>query len=109
MLAILRTAECAVAVERFRAAHDGTPPATLDALVPAFIDRVPVDPFSGAPLKLRSSRGGYAVYSVGGNFTDDGGTALKAPPTPASGNRERPELAPDYGIAVTLELKSPSG
>jgi hypothetical protein len=109
MLAILRTAECAVAVERFRAAHDGTPPATLDALVPAFIDRVPVDPFSGAPLKLRSSPGAYAVYSVGPNFTDDGGTALKAPRKPATGSRERPDLAPDYGIAVTLEPRSPSG
>jgi hypothetical protein len=109
MLAILRTAECAVAVERLRAAHGGTLPETLDALVPAFIDRVPVDPFSGAPLKLRSSPFSYAVYSVGGNFVDDGGTALKAPRTPATGNRERPELAPDYGIAVTLEPRSPSG
>ena len=106
MLATLRTAECAVAVERFRAAHGGALPATLDGLVPGFIDRVPIDPFSGAPLKLRRSSDSYAVYSVGGNFTDDGGTALKAPRTPATGNRERPELAPDYGVAVALEPRT---
>ena len=103
MLATLRTAECAVAVERFRAAHGGTLPATLDDLVPAFIDRVPVNLFSGAPLKLRSSTGTYAVYSVGPNFRDDGGTALKAPRKPATGNSKRPNLAPDYGVSVTLE------
>ena len=72
MLATLRTAECAVAVERFRAAHGGALPATLDGLVPGFIDRVPVDPFSGVPVKLRSSPGSYAIYSVGANFKDDG-------------------------------------
>ena len=98
-----------MAVERFRAAHGGALPATLDALVPGFIDRVPVDPFSGVPVKLRSSAGSYAIYSVGANFKDDGGTVLKAPRKPATGSRERPELAPDYGVAVTLETRTTSG
>jgi hypothetical protein len=109
MLAMLRTAECAVAVERFRAAHGWALPPTLEGLVPGFIDRVPVDPFSGSPVKLRSSAGSYAIYSVGANFKDDGGVMLKAPRTPGTGARERPELAPDYGVAVTLEPRKPSG
>jgi len=106
MLAVLRTAETAVAVERYRAAHAGALPATLDSLVPGFIDRVPVDPFSGSPLKLRSSPGTYAVYSVGANFKDDGGTELKGPRPTMTGGRERPELAPDVGVAVRIEAGS---
>jgi hypothetical protein len=84
-------------------------PPALESLVPAFIDRVPVDPFSGSPVKLRSSTGSYAIYSVGANFKDDGGVMLKAPRTPGTGARERPELAPDYGVAVTLEPRKTSG
>ena len=103
MLAVLRTAESAVAVERYRAAHAGALPATLDSLVPEFIDRVPIDPFSGAPVKLRSSPGSYAVYSFGANFKDDGGTELKGPRPAVAGGRERPELAPDVGVAVKVD------
>ena len=52
-LAMLRSAECAVAVERFRAAHGGTLPSALEDLVPGFTVGVPVDPFSGSPVKLK--------------------------------------------------------
>ena len=76
--------------------NGGALPSALEGLAPGFIDRVPVDPFSGSPLKLRRSAGSYVIYSVGANFKDDGGTMLKAPRTPGTFTRERPELAPDF-------------
>ena len=103
MLAGLRTAECAVAVERYRRRHGGALPPSLDALVPAFLDRVPVDPYSGAPVKFKQFGSHFAVYSFGTNFKDDGGGTLTAPRTPATGNRDRPDLAPDLGTRVSLE------
>jgi hypothetical protein len=46
-------------------------PASLDELADG--EPVPVDPFTGAPLKLRSDERGLVVYSVGRNEKDDGG------------------------------------
>jgi hypothetical protein len=103
MLAGLRTAESAIAVERYRRSHGGALPPSLDALVPAFLDRVPVDPYSGAPVKFRQFDNHYAVYSFGTNFKDDGGGELKAPRTPPTGNRDRLDLAPDLGTRVSFE------
>jgi hypothetical protein len=49
----------------------GTLPESLDALVPAYLDRVPLDDYDGQPF--RYSRGNKRLYSVGENFRDDGG------------------------------------
>jgi hypothetical protein len=72
-LAARRVAVTVVAVERFRRAHAGALPASLDALVPAFIAAVPQDPFSGKPLMYRKETDGYVVYSVDSNRRDDQG------------------------------------
>jgi hypothetical protein len=72
-LAARRTALSVVAVERFRRAHAGAPPPSLDALVPAFIPLVPQDPFSGKPLVYRKGPDGYTLYSVDSNRRDDEG------------------------------------
>ncbi len=67
------TALVACALERYRLAH-GQFPATLDALAPEFINRVPHDVINGQPLKYRRTPDGqYVLYSVGWNQTDDGG------------------------------------
>ena len=70
--ALLRSAASAVAAMRFRQAR-GRWPASLDALVPDYLAKVPVDPFSGAPLIYKILGDGIMVYSVGRNRTDDGG------------------------------------
>jgi len=44
---------------------------SLSELVPDYIDRLPVDPFSGKSIKFNSSD--RTIYSYGTNFTDDGG------------------------------------
>jgi hypothetical protein len=61
------------------AAHQaarGAYPVDGSALVPEFIARVPMDPFSGEPLRLLPQEGGLIIYSVGPNGVDDGGAEL---------------------------------
>jgi hypothetical protein len=72
-LAFRRTAIATIAAERFRRAHAGQPPPTLDALVPEFLSSVPQDPFDGKPLKYRVAADSYVVYSVDINRADDKG------------------------------------
>jgi hypothetical protein len=68
----------AIALERYYARHH-TYPEHLDALVPAFVKRVPVDYMDGKDLRYRlQPDGSYLLYSVGKNGVDDGGD-----PTPA--------------------------
>jgi hypothetical protein len=69
-------ARVACALERFRLAQDGYPE-TLDALQPRFIETLPHDVIGGQPLKYhRTDNGQFALYSVGWNGTDDGGTVV---------------------------------
>ena len=71
-LAGLRAARTAVAVERYRLAT-GNLLGSLDELVPAYMEAVPIDPFDGQPLRYKKLEKGYVVYSVGLNLADDGG------------------------------------
>jgi hypothetical protein len=68
-----------IALEKHRAAHAHYP-ATLDALVPAFLRALPIDPWSGKPLGYRRLPDGetvggfgYVLYSVGGDGIDHAG------------------------------------
>ncbi|MHC4210115.1 MAG: hypothetical protein ACYSWT_10430 [Planctomycetota bacterium] len=66
-----------LAVEGYRAEHGECPP-TLQALVPAWLDAVPEDPYSDGPFVYRLVSGdeqgrGYVLYSVGADGRDDGG------------------------------------
>lgn len=66
-------ATLACALERYRLTN-GEFPAALDALAPQFIAKLPHDVITGEPLKYRrTDGGGFALYSVGFNKTDDGG------------------------------------
>lgn len=59
----------------------GALPETLDQLVPDYLPRVPLDPFDDTPFRYRRSGvpglppEAWAVYSIGGDLVDDGGTA----------------------------------
>jgi hypothetical protein len=64
----------ALAIERFRRAHEGRMPASLAELSPAFLKSISADPFSGKPLLYRQEGTGYIVYSVGENRADDRGS-----------------------------------
>ncbi len=63
----------ACALERYRIAN-GAFPETLAALTPRLLDKIPLDVMDGKPLRYRrNADGGYIMYSVGWNQTDDGG------------------------------------
>jgi hypothetical protein len=53
--------------------QNGHYPESLDDLVPALLDSVPFDPFTGKPLIYRLQDRGVLIYSVGSNEKDDGG------------------------------------
>jgi hypothetical protein len=71
--ASLRTSFTAVAIERWRIAHNGMTPDSLKNLVPNFFTAVPLDPYDGKPLRFKKTAKGYVVYSIGPNRQDDGG------------------------------------
>ncbi len=69
--ASVNLARTAMALERYRLAQGGLPEA-LEALAPKFIATVPHDVIGGQPLKyLRETDGGFVLYSIGWNETDD--------------------------------------
>jgi hypothetical protein len=71
----LDLARTACALERYRLAH-GTYPEKLE-LAAALIDPVPHDIIDGQPLHYRrTDDGGYVLYSVGWNESDDGGAVV---------------------------------
>jgi hypothetical protein len=71
--ASFRMLRVAVALELYR--HEtGVYPDSLQWLVQdQHIPKVPVDPFSGKPLRYRQKGGTYTLWSVGENLKDDGG------------------------------------
>jgi hypothetical protein len=89
---LLRSAQTALAVERYRLAH-GKLPETLESLAPTFLKAVPVDPFDGKPIRFKTLSKGYVVYSIGKDTKDDGG-------------KEEPESsasATNYDVTFTVE------
>jgi hypothetical protein len=70
-----RAAAVLLAIRLYQVDHGATP-ANLDLLVPAYLPAVPIDPFStGAhPLRYITKPGSEAVYSVGEDGRDDGGS-----------------------------------
>jgi hypothetical protein len=51
----------------------GSVPATLDQLVPKYLGRVPLDPFSDRPLVYQAQGTNWLLYSLGPDRVDDGG------------------------------------
>jgi hypothetical protein len=74
----IRASHALVAIERFRRDHVERLPGDLQELVPAYIDRLPLDPYTGQAMRYRALEGGYTVYSVGPNGRDDGGEMTPA-------------------------------
>ncbi len=72
----IRAARVAIAVERFRLAHDQLP-LGLAELGSSGTGELPADPFDGQPLRYKRLPRGYAVYSVGEDAADDGGDGAK--------------------------------
>ena len=74
-LADRRAAAVLLAIRLYEVDH-GTTPMKLDQLVPKYLPAVPIDPFApdGHVLRYVATPGAEAVYSVGENGRDDGGS-----------------------------------
>jgi hypothetical protein len=70
----------AIALEQHRRKH-GAYPEALEALVPAFLEAVPPDRFTGDPLGYKLVDGRPLIYSRGGDRDDDAGRPTRAPMT----------------------------
>lgn len=68
-----------LAIQLYRADHAGALPKTLSALVPDYLPSVPVDIFASdrRPIAYVPGAATPALYSVGYNGTDEGGSILK--------------------------------
>jgi hypothetical protein len=99
-LALIRCARVVVAVEQYRLEHGQALPPRGDDLVPLHLDAIPIDPFSGKPLRLVAEERGYVVYSLGLNRRDDHGRLLTRE---MLGRRfpESPPPAADLGIRIS--------
>jgi hypothetical protein len=74
--ALDRLLDTRLALRAYRLDH-GRYPDSVAQLAPAYLSRVPLDPFTGgAPLKYRPSGAGYVLYSIGPDAVDDGGTPI---------------------------------
>lgn len=96
--ATIRTALAAIAIERWRNDHNGQIPNSLDDLVPNYLPSVPLDPYTGQPLKFKKKNKGYVVYSVGPDLQDDGG---KPEPSRAAKKKNAPKET--YDVTFTVE------
>jgi ABC-type transport system involved in multi-copper enzyme maturation permease subunit len=83
----LRCAVAALAAERYRRRH-GDWPKSLDDLTPGLLEKVPADPFTGQPLRLRRLDDGIVIYSVGADGQDDGGDVDSGPAVKAEGAKD---------------------
>ena len=70
--AALLSTQAGVAAERYRLANGGWP-RDLAALVPAYLKKVPTDPYDGKPVRYRRTADGVVVYCVGPDRTDNQG------------------------------------
>ena len=100
-LALIRTADAAIAIELYRRSHGGTLPDTLAQLVPVLLAAVPVDPFSGREIRYVRTPERWVVYSVGQNEKDDGGLKVEYPVWRSGGFQNR-DAPPDLGVAIRL-------
>ncbi|MHB9025875.1 MAG: hypothetical protein ACYC7E_17180 [Armatimonadota bacterium] len=73
----------ALALQAYKAEH-GAYPASLNALAPAYLKKLPDDPFAkSGPPRYKTKGAKYLLYSIGPDGKDDGGTAINKPSAPA--------------------------
>jgi hypothetical protein len=75
-LALIRCGRIVIAVSRYRIDRR-TLPGVLEDLVPRYLEAMPMDPFSGKPLRYTTRDGGYSVSSVGSDRAGGRDLALR--------------------------------
>ncbi|HSY16925.1 MAG TPA: hypothetical protein VK815_01260 [Candidatus Acidoferrales bacterium] len=104
-----RIVDTAIALKRFQLKH-GKWPEKLDELAPEFMASVRIDPYDGKPLKYHATAdGGYLLYSVGEDGTDDGGDPSLPPAVTSNSMQWQNAKARDWvwpQPATAAEVKS---
>lgn len=73
--ALLRNAQVALAIQRYRLAKSKLPDRLKD-LVPDYLSSIPLDPYDGKELRYKKLDTGFVVYSIGEDLSDDDGTEI---------------------------------
>jgi hypothetical protein len=73
LIALKRIARTCLAIEKYRLKNENIPGA-LSELVPEYMKKIPLDPYTAKELKYTITKDGYKVYSFGQNCVDDHGT-----------------------------------
>ncbi len=92
-ISILRAAQAALAVQRYRL-KNGKLPDSLSNLVPEFLEAVPLDPFDGKELRYKKLDSGFVIYSVGEDLIDDGGQEKP---------KDKRQKVPHWDITFTIK------
>jgi hypothetical protein len=90
-IAGLRTAQVAIAIQRYRLTA-GELPDNLTDLLPTYLDSVPKDPFDGEDMRYKKLDTGFVVYSIGDDRKDDGG-------------KERPRKSGEENYDITFIIE----
>jgi hypothetical protein len=69
----IRATQLVVGLRSYQIAK-GSYPESLEALVPDFLDAVPIDPFDGKPFRYDPEQ--KIIYVIGENGSDDGGSTV---------------------------------
>lgn len=85
----IRIFRVTLALERYRLATNRLPN-DLSELAPAYIEELPIDPYTGENFHYRPHDDGYLIYSVYHDLEDDGGYDFEADQ----------RLRGDYGLAI---------
>ncbi len=97
---------CLAAAMKWQRDHDGAPPETLaQALDNVGVKEIPVDPFSGGPLKMTVRDNRVVVYSVGPDGDDDRvQKRFELYGNSSHGGRTRPDNSPNPDGDVVFQL-----
>ena len=89
VLAERRMAAAMLAMKWYQSDHDGTPPSTLDDLVPQYLPAIPRDPYAtgGQPLRYLPDAKVPRVYCAGEDARDNGGSTAPINPRRQSNSR----------------------
>jgi hypothetical protein len=93
-----RMLQTAIALQRYYLANNQYP-SSLSLLVPTYLTELPLDAIDGQPLRyLSEPDGGYQLYSIGLNGSDDGG----------NGEEITPQKTPTWRSDKTYDIVWPS-
>jgi hypothetical protein len=101
-LALTRSAIAIIAAEQYRRGNGGAMPDSLESLVPTYLDALPVDPYSGNPLRYHREADRLVIYSIGENRRDDAGASVGEGLSRRWGAYQLKDQPPDIGLSMRV-------